>query len=79
MRTDSSTYTQPLYTQPLAPDGTADRWAVAWGALQQRELLAPFLLLSAGYVALPLIAKPILLLLTPVIELLGFSLSAREE
>jgi len=42
-------------------------------ALQQRELLEPALLLSAGYVGLPFVLRQGLLLLTPLLALCGFA------
>lgn len=41
--------------------------------LQQRELLEPALLLSAGYVGLPFVLRQGLLLLTPLLALCGFA------
>ena len=40
--------------------------------LQQRELLAPALLLSTGYCGLPWMLQQVLLLVAPLIALLGF-------
>jgi len=47
--------------------------------LQQRELLAPFLLLSTGYCALPFILQQLLLLLTPLAAILGFAPERHRE
>ncbi len=46
----------------------------ALDGLQQRELLEPALLLSAGYVALPFMLRQGLLLLTPLLALCGLTL-----
>jgi hypothetical protein len=46
--------------------------------LQQRELLDPLLLLSAGYLALPFLLHQGVLLLTPLLALCGFSLNQEE-
>ena len=49
----------------------ADQVDVAVNALQQRELLEPVLLLSAGYLAVPFLLGQLRLLLTPLLFLLG--------
>lgn len=46
--------------------------------LQQRELLEPVLLLSAGYLALPFLLRQGLLLLAPLLALCGFLLDKEE-
>ena len=61
---DQATYTDPL-------DVIVD-------ALQQRELLAPGLLLSAGYTGLPFFVQQLFLLLLPLRALLGLSLRRQE-
>lgn len=48
-------------------------------ALQQRDLLEPCLLLSAGYVGAPFFLHQALLLLSPVLALLGLPLRRQEE
>ncbi len=40
--------------------------------LQQRELIAPALLLSTGYCALPWILQQVWLLIAPLVAVLGF-------
>jgi len=65
---------------PVLPDSqprqseAADQLDVAINALQQRELLEPVLLLSAGYLAVPFFLGQLRLLLTPLLLLLGVSL-----
>lgn len=70
--TESVPHDQPQ-PQPVA----AGHWDAFVEKVQQRELLAPLLLLSAGYCALPFIIKQLLLLLTPVAGLLGFPVDER--
>lgn len=63
----------PPTDQNQQPAGV-DHLGVAIDGLQQRELLEPVLLLSAGYVALPFVLRQGLLLLTPLLALCGLAL-----
>ena len=59
----------PSDGQPGQQEG-ADPVDAAVNALQQRELLEPVLLLSAGYLAMPFLLGQLRLLLTPLLFLL---------
>lgn len=48
-------------------------------ALQQRELLEPCLLLSAGYVGAPFLLRQVHGLLSPLLAILGFPIHRPEE
>lgn len=63
-------------TDQPQPRLVGEQLEAALNGLQQRELLEPALLLSAGYTALPFVLRQGLLLLTPVLALCGF---AREQ
>lgn len=65
--------------QSHAQEDVADILDMALDALDQRDLLEPALLVSAGYLALPFLSKQVLLLLAPIGALLGFSLQGQED
>lgn len=60
-------------TDQPQPRLVGEQLEAALDALQQRELLQPALLLSAGYVGLPFVLRQGLLLLTPLLALCGFA------
>ena len=55
-----------------------DHLDAAIDGLQQRELLEPALLLSAGFLALPFVVRQALLLLAPLLALCGCMLERKE-
>lgn len=60
-------------TDQPQPRLVGEQLEAALNGLQQRELLEPALLLSAGYVGLPFMLRQGLLLLTPLLALYGFA------
>lgn len=72
MSTTTVLPSDPPSHPPYRPESDAVRELdAALDALDQRDLLEPALLLSAGYLALPFVAKQVLLLLAPMGALLG--------
>ena len=69
---------EPASAPLLSPTEPADPFTAIVDGLQQRELLAPGLLLSAGYVEVPFFLRQVILLLSPVFALLGLSLYLKE-
>ena len=57
----------------------AEPLAVIVAALQERELLEPCLLLSAGYVGAPFLLRQVRFLLSPLLAVLGLSIDRPEE
>lgn len=62
----------------LSSTEQADPFTAIVDGLHQRELLAPGLLLSAGYVGAPFFLRQVLLLVTPLLALLGLSRQPKE-
>jgi hypothetical protein len=65
--------------QTARQDAVTDGLVAVIDKLQQRELLEPLWLLSAGYVALPFFLKQLLLLLAPMLAVIGFSMERQGE
>ena len=53
--------------------------AVIVAALEERELLEPCLLLSAGYVGAPFLLRQVRFLLSPLLAVLGLPIQRPEE
>lgn len=68
----------PASAPLLSPTEPADPFTAIVDGLQQRDLLVPGLLLSAGYVGAPFFLRQVILLLSPVFALLGLSLQPKE-
>ena len=69
----------PLVVTDLPQAARVDSVDVIVNALQQRELLEPCLLLSAGYVGAPFFLRQACLLLSPLLSILGLSLERQKE
>lgn len=68
-----------LVTADLPQMARGDSFDVVVNALQQRELLEPCLLLSAGYVGAPFFLHQARLLLSPLLAILGLFLDRQKE
>lgn len=68
----------PASAPCLSPTEQTDSFAALVDSLQQRDLLAPCLLLSAGYVGAPFFLRQVLLLLSPLFALWGLAPQPKE-